>query len=295
MICISVVPVLGVTDCAEASTVSLVGLTRMLGHGNRGLGSCRHVRHEFCGTLTYTRSLRYRTRRTVRRRRSEPTLISCSDIGLTRRHNAIERRRQSFEALLGNQPIDIRLRRFDLRDIGIQLKLRWSTSCVDTASVSAAIASAWPDLGQLGIGLGDVQFGPRLHELLVEVGRVDFGEQLTGFDLAADVVFPALQIARYAGIDRRPDVRFQAARAAQSPSGSRIAGSDQRDIGHRLRLGQIVQSRTLRRARDQAEGDDADHQNQKNMPDDELLRATLRRLGGGTMNFSQFSSERQRP
>ena len=118
------------------------------------------------------------------------------------------------------------------------------------------------DLRQLGIGLGNAEFGARLHQLLVEIRCVDFGEHLTGFDLAADIVLPALQIAGNARVDRRPDIGFKTARKIKSRLIRDSTGSDHRDVRHRLRFGQILQSRILRRTDAYAEGDDADHQNQ---------------------------------
>jgi len=46
-------------------------------------------------------------------------LISAPDVGFARSDDAVERRDQMFEAFLGNQAVDVRLRRLDLGDIGV--------------------------------------------------------------------------------------------------------------------------------------------------------------------------------
>ena len=87
------------------------------------------------------------------------------------------------------------------------------------------------DLRKLGIGLGDVQVGARLHELLIEIGRVDFGEHVAGLHLAADIVLPALQIPRDARVDRRADVGFEASGQVQARLIADAAGVTMATIG----------------------------------------------------------------
>ena len=67
------------------------------------------------------------------------------------------------------------------------------------------------DFRELRIGLSHVEVRARLHELLVEIGRVDLGEQLARLDLAADVVLPALQVAGHTRIDGGSDKCLQTA------------------------------------------------------------------------------------
>ncbi len=94
---------------------------------------------------------------------------------------------------IGDQPVDIGLRRLDLGDIGIPGESALVDVLLgDGVGACERLPALRGDLRELGIGLGDVQVGPRLHELLVEIGRIDFGEQLAGFHLGADVVLPGL-------------------------------------------------------------------------------------------------------
>ena len=68
------------------------------------------------------------------------------------------------------------------------------------------IGERLPTLGahfrEFGVRLSGGQGGTRLRQLLIDVGGIDFSEQIAGFDLAANVVLPTFQIPRYAGVDR---------------------------------------------------------------------------------------------
>src|SRR3546814_3645523 len=74
--------------------------------------------------------------------------------------------------------------------------------------------------GKVGIGLGLGQIGARLCELLVDVRRLDFREQLAGFHVRADVDFPVFQIAAGARVDRRAGVSLEPARQLQRGAGT---------------------------------------------------------------------------
>ena len=69
---------------------------------------------------------------------------------------------------------------------------------------------------QRGIGLRAGEIRLRLHDLLIEIGRVDFGEQLAGLDRRADVDFPLLQITADARIDLRLRIGFEPARQIET-------------------------------------------------------------------------------
>ncbi len=164
-----------------------------------------------------------------------------------------------FEAFLGNQAVDVRLRRLDLGDIGVVCEgVLVDVLLGDGVGAGQRLPALRADLRELGIGLGDAEVGARLHELLVEIGRIDFGEHVSGLHLAADIVLPGFQVARDARVDGRTDVGFQAPGQVQAHL---ILHMGRRHDGHgrdRLRFGQIVQTRVFRRAGDQAVGDDSD-------------------------------------
>ena len=76
--------------------------------------------------------------------------------------------------------------------------------CLETALAAAQRLPALGGDGGQRLGWpGPWRGGPGLQELLVEVGRVDLGQQLAGLHLRADVDVPGLQVAADAGIDRR--------------------------------------------------------------------------------------------
>ena len=55
------------------------------------------------------------------------------------------------------------------------------------------------------VGLGGLQIGPRLLQLLIDLGRVDLRQQFALSHTRADIEIPVLQIAVGTGIDRRID------------------------------------------------------------------------------------------
>ena len=67
-------------------------------------------------------------------------------------------------------------------------------------------------VGKLRIGLRAGEIGLRLHDLLIEIGRIDLGENVAGFDWRANIGFPILEIAAYPRIDLRLGVGFQPSR-----------------------------------------------------------------------------------
>ena len=130
---------------------------------------------------------------------------------VARGDDAVERRDQAFEAFLGDQAVDVRLRRLDLGDIGVQGECALVDVLLgDGIGAGQRLPALGADLRELGIGLCDAQVGARLHELLVEIGCIDFGEHVAGLHLGADIVLPAFQVARDARVDGRMDVGFQA-------------------------------------------------------------------------------------
>ena len=124
------------------------------------------------------------------------------------------------------------------------------------------VISDWPRLsvsvGKHRIGLGAGQIGFGLHDLLVEIGRVDFGEEVAGFDRRADIGLPIFHIAGDARINLRLRVGFQPARQAE---GCGLAAGIRRRHGndrHCLSFGPFLQLGVGDLARRDT-GDDDDH------------------------------------
>ena len=126
-------------------------------------------------------------------------------IGIARGDHAVERRQHILVAGQRLQPIDIGLVRLDGRlfagEVGDVVSSR---SCCE---IMRELARLWRRFrvasDNLALDWAFEQVGARLHELLVEVRRVDLGEELSGLDRRADVDLPVLQIATDARIDGR--------------------------------------------------------------------------------------------
>ena len=96
-------------------------------------------------------------------------------------------------------------------------------------------------------------------QLLVEIRRLDLGEQMAGLDLRADVGLPALQVAADARIDRRARDRPRAARQLERRAFAPDAGGDDGDGRHSPALRSIRCRRASADcARRDARGDDDD-------------------------------------
>ena len=128
------------------------------------------------------------------------------DIRFAGGDHAIEWRNQSLESLLRRQTIHVGLGRLDLRDVSIRGELALINILFRHG---IGIGKRLPTLGahfrEFGVGLGGGQGRTRLRQLLVNVGGIDFSEQIAGFDLAANVVLPTLQISGNAGRISAPE------------------------------------------------------------------------------------------
>ena len=66
--------------------------------------------------------------------------------------------------------------------------------------MASVVIRLWPRLSVASesteLALALARLASRLHDLLVEIGRVDFGEKLAGFDRRADIGLPALSRSR---------------------------------------------------------------------------------------------------
>ena len=69
------------------------------------------------------------------------------------------------------------------------------------------------DLGELQIGFRSGQSAAGLRQLLVDLRRLNHGQQLPGFYVRTDVEIPLLQITVGARVNRRRDERLHISRA----------------------------------------------------------------------------------
>ena len=91
--------------------------------------------------------------------------------------------------------------------------MRSSISCVETKfEATSVLRRVQRRLRQSRAGLRAGEIGAGLQQLLVEVGRLDLGEQLPRLHRGADVDVPALQVAADAGKDRRAGIGLEPAR-----------------------------------------------------------------------------------
>ena len=141
-----------------------------------------------------------------------------ADIGLARGHDAVERRDDALEVFERREPVDFALIGGDLRRGGVEpgdgavvvgllafLFLHGDDALRRVApalrrSIAANCSFGLPDFD---LRLGRIELGLRRRELRVEIGRLDFGQQIALFHMRAVVEVPVLQIAADARVDRR--------------------------------------------------------------------------------------------
>jgi hypothetical protein len=100
--------------------------------------------------------------------------------------------------------------------------------------------------GKPGIGLGAGHIRLGLHDLLVEIGRLDLGQNLTGLDRRSHVGGPRFDVAADACVELGLRQRFQAAgKIDDGRSVVEIGGLDRYDR-HRLGFGKPAQPRVGR-------------------------------------------------
>jgi hypothetical protein len=133
-----------------------------------------------------------------------PALIRAPDLRVPRRDDPVVGRRHLLEVLELGEPVHGGLGRHDPRlpggvvgDLLVDVLLR---DGVLRAELLPALR-AYPR--ELEVGLRLRQRGPRLVELLVEVGPVDDRQDLAGLDAVADVGGPLGDVAGRPGVDGR--------------------------------------------------------------------------------------------
>jgi hypothetical protein len=136
------------------------------------------------------------------------------------------------------------------------------------------------DLGQFHLGRDLLAGGPGLGQLLVDLGRVDLGQEFSGLHVAADVVGPAHQVAAGAGVDRRILERQQRSGQHQVLVGILPDRTDHGHAGHRVGEGGPGQGMGMQHLA--GDGDAAgQQQRQQRGPDQEQGPARRRRRQRG--------------
>ncbi len=182
----------------------------MLGNLNRRLGAGRHAGHIVLRHIHIDAQLFRLGDDEHFRAPGRAHVDQLADICLARRDNAVEGRDQALEAGFGDQPIDIGLCRLHLRHVGVIGKCALIDILFgDRIGAGERLPALGRDFRELCIGSSHVEVRARLHQLLVEIGRVDLGKQLARLDLAADVVLPALQVTGHTRVDGGSDESLQ--------------------------------------------------------------------------------------
>ncbi len=235
----------------------------MLGHAERRLGARRHTRHIALRHAHVDPQL-FRVGDDEQFRAATGAGVDqLADIGFARGDGAVERHHDTGKPFHRDDAVDIGLRRLDQRLLGGEI----SDLLVDFLFGNRIRTDhRRPALGcglrERGIGLRTGEIGARLEQLLIQIGRFDFGEQIASLHLGTDIVFPALQITAHARIDRRPCIRLDTAGQFQAETIGAAVRWRHRYGGQRLRLGPVMQARAFCRARNCAirnnhDGDDA--------------------------------------
>ena len=130
-------------------------------------------------------------------------------IGGARGDHTSERCGQPLEALGGNQLVDVGLGRDHFGLLGGEVA---GALIHVLARHRIRGQHRLPALGgglrQRLVGLGRSQYSLGLQQLLIELWRVDFSQQLPGLYVVADVDVPGLEVAIDPGKNRRPRIRL---------------------------------------------------------------------------------------
>jgi hypothetical protein len=121
------------------------------------------------------------------------------------------------------------------------------------------------DARQASVRVGGRQRRARGDELLIDVRRIDLGQQLSGADMVADVDVPVAQITVGPGVDRSLRPGFEPARQHDRPRLRRLRP----DHRHRGNLGVEADGAQLRAGGHPAPDADGDHQRREAGADQE--------------------------
>jgi len=183
-----------------------------------------------------------------------------ANVDVARGDHAAEGGVDALERLQFLQPRDIEARRFHRGKARVHGPGGLiSVLLGDIAGLRQLVPARGGLLGDLVVGLGRGQIGARLLELVVDLGGLDLGQELPGFDSCTDVHQPALEIAVGARIDRRVDVGLDAAWQDQLLHRGAALGLDHRYCGHielaRLLLQLFLRAQPRQQARSQSGGE----------------------------------------
>ena len=117
------------------------------------------------------------------------------DVGVARRHDAVEGRPDVLEGLEGFQSVYDGLVS-DHRGLALMVSAGGGVEVLrrDHVGFQKRLIATVGDLRQIPRGLGDPQLRLRLGELLIHRRGVDVGQDLTRLDPGADVEMPGLQV-----------------------------------------------------------------------------------------------------
>ena len=193
--CIRVVPDATSTDCAEPSTVAAKCPAGIFGNRDLRLGADPDARHVVLRNVDVDAQLADVRDDEHRRAAAAAGIDQRADVGVARRDEAVERRGDALVLLEHSQALEIGFGRTHQPPACSEARRRADRGpACDTAP---ELISCWPRSQRhfrqprVRLGAGEVGFG--LHDLLVEIGRVDLGERLARLD---DVPMSACQSSR---------------------------------------------------------------------------------------------------
>jgi hypothetical protein len=230
----------------------------MLGHADRGLGARRHARHIVLRHVDIDAQLARFGDHEQLRPPPAPTLISAPmsvSRAVTMPSNGAIRRLKPSSATSWSTFACAAL---TWATLAFQVKVRWSTSCLATASVLASDCQRSAVIcASLALAWATLRAARACMSCWSRSGVSISASRSPAFTLLPMSCF---QLSGSPGRARRwaRDIGLQAPGQVQARIILYMARRHDRHDRHGLRFGQIVQARVLRRARAQAVGDDGD-------------------------------------
>jgi hypothetical protein len=180
-----------------------------------------------------------------------------TDVGGSAGDDAVEGGGDALEGFERLQPLDIGARGCDQGGLGGEVAvLVVGVLARDRVLGQQPGPAPRRDLGEVLVGDGGGKIGLGLEQLLVEIRRVDLGEQLPRPYRRADIRVPALEVAADPGMDRRVVEGADIARQHERARLGFGAQGDQLDGRNRLRVGPGLEILVGVDAADDAECDD---------------------------------------